>query len=144
VKPGEYVGKDGKLYTVCNSYADISAAKAALDALIEAEAEEWVDVVSLDHRCADYALRIRRDGSNPQYLGGATRAWVQTREDEDWALAYRKGREVALEQVQQLDAVGWLAYAIDYIENRKLYHISEEETIALLKQHWEAAKKLKL
>ena len=68
------------------------AAKAALDALIEEEQEraEW----TVDK----FPYRAKQDGSSMQWLAGGV--WRDTNEFEQ--AAYRKGREVALEQVQEL------------------------------------------
>lgn len=117
MKPGEYIGADGTTYrwtrdgdnywhhsgewrdgwVIHSSVAaeDWPKAKAALDELIEEEAGEWVEITA--------CWRIRPDGSQPQYLAGSG-MWQPFTEYGIgcWADAYRKGRELALEQVREL------------------------------------------
>ena len=122
MKPGEYVGADGRRYRwVCSDgkyevcwvrpecandpvdglwgtsihAEDWPAAKTALDALIEAEAGEWVYVDKWARIRADGSSAEERYGSSPDCLswGGYVGRWAD---------AYRKGREVALEQVKEL------------------------------------------
>jgi hypothetical protein len=129
VKPGEYQGQDGRTYrwrkgthwyfldeidgeVACNgiAQADWPASRAALDALIESEQVEWVEITEegiIDVSEANAEHRIRRDGSHPQVK--RIHQWNYVGESEWWAQTYRKGRSVALEQVQGLvEAVGRL------------------------------------
>jgi len=72
------------------------AAKAALDALV-AESEEWVEI--------DDNARIRRDGTEAQWRsGGGINCWHEHTYpgEKRWPQAYRKGREVALEEASGL------------------------------------------
>jgi len=117
MNPGEYIGKDGRTYRwrrgdtrgwfveelttdgiwvislVQPSTEDWPDAKAALDALIEAESMGWVAI--------DDNARIQADGSDPQvrHEGGIC-VWraLTNPIDKRWPKAYRKGREVALEE----------------------------------------------
>ena len=117
MKPGEFIGVDGQtyrwsskwragMYVLCIvdykgetewqngfiSKEDWPNARTALDALIEAEAEEWVEIRNL--------WRIKKDGTQPEYC--QDNEWRPYVGIPDWADGYRKGREVALEQVQEL------------------------------------------
>jgi hypothetical protein len=67
--------------------------RATEQGLIEAEAEngQWVLI--------DGQRRLRVDGTQPQW-NELDSGWMNA--DDRWAKAYRKGREVALEQVQEL------------------------------------------
>jgi len=118
-RPGEYIGKDGlthRWYEMPFSHTcehqileeahdiwvargihpdDWPAAKAALDALIESE-EEWV-CVSMNSQ-VDW--RFRRDGSRAEYRQGDS-GWTYE-PDSSGERIYRKGREVALQDVQEL------------------------------------------
>ena len=117
MNPGEYIGKDGGEYRWLYSDVmgwivrdergcvtgmkreDVTDAKAALDALLEAESEGWVEI--------DDNARIQRDGSDPQvrHEGGVC-VWRVLTIDKRWPKAYRKGREVAqAEQADFRDAV---------------------------------------
>ena len=119
MKPGEYIGKDGRTYRLVHGHCDsdwyvetlyevgqwesstlrvcdIDAAKAARDALIEEERDaEWVELPVPYFE--DRRMRVSGDGSLVQH-----RRW-----NHDWqplyppdgddhasVLAYRKGREV--------------------------------------------------
>ena len=132
MKPGEYIGKDGRTYrwkherlsdnsaegydhqahvheweTEWIDPADWDDAKAALDALIEAESEGWVEI--------DDNARIQRDGSDPQVRreGGIWWRALTNSIDKRWPKAYRKGREVAeAEQADFRDAVRELVEAV--------------------------------
>jgi len=134
MRPGEYIGKDGRAYrwthgrldddsadgydhqvhiheweTEWIDPADWDDAKAALDALIEAESVEWVEI--------DDNARIQRDGSDPQvrHEGGIC-VWraLTNPIDKRWPKAYRKGREVAeAEQADFRDAVRELVEAVN-------------------------------
>lgn len=138
--PGTYTGADGREYRwvspqnngqyrpvltttlgyecgiVYLSAADWPAAKAALDALVEAEQEEWVEIGEPQGLC-EGQRRIRRDGSQPQtkakpYYG--EQKWVDLATSAYWVDAYRKGREVALEEASDLrDAVRELVRTIN-------------------------------
>lgn len=129
---GEYVGKDGRTYrwvspqndgkyrpvlTTTIGYEcgmvylgaeDWPAAKAALDALIEQEAGEWVELETMDDAAVTHRFRIQLDGTNPQYWAG--NRWWGEHNSMPWILAYRKGHEVALEEsaeaYNQVCAVG--------------------------------------
>ena len=112
--PGEYIGKDGRTYRWLYSDVmgwivrdergcvtgmkreDVTDAKAALDALIDAESMGWVAI--------DDNARIQADGSDPQvrHEGGIC-CWrgLTNPIDKRWPKAYRKGREVA--QAEQAD-----------------------------------------
>ena len=142
MKAGEYIGADGWTYRWLKTPqrspegyrhevaspdwhaphdinpADWPAAKAALDALIESGAGEWVE---FDWRTKDdqyhadnYLRRCRPDGSEPQTacnyeVGGPKWMPDNSRDNPMWVAAYRKGRSVALEQVQEL--VGFIERA---------------------------------
>lgn len=118
MNPGEYIGKDGRTYrwkherlsdnsaegydhqahvheweTEWIDPADWLDAKAALDALIEAESGEWVYLMA---RETQTRYRIHPDGSQPQWYDDEQ--WTEDIDDVDWAEHYRKGREVALEE----------------------------------------------
>ena len=130
---GEYTGKNGRKYKwekgssrsgwfvtekepvtgiwICSfsqpSTEDWPAAKAALDALIEAESEGWVEI--------DDNARIQRDGSDPQvrHEDGVC-VWRALTIDKRWPKAYRKGREVAeAEQAEMRGAVWELVEAVE-------------------------------
>lgn len=81
----------------CARFPDIEKAEKARQELIEAESEGWVEI--------DDNARIQRDGSDPQvrHEGGIC-VWraLTNPIDKRWPKAYRKGREVALEQVREL------------------------------------------
>ena len=132
MNPGEYIGKDGRTYrwkherlsdnsaegydhqahvheweTEWIDPADWDDAKAALDALIEAESMGWVAI--------DDNARIQADGSDPQvrHEGGIC-VWRALTIDKRWPKAYRKGREVAeAEQADLRDAVRELVEAVN-------------------------------
>ena len=118
MKPWEYIGKDGRTYRwsydgvravivrdddQCGwfgiSLYDWPAAKAAMDALIEAEqdAEQWV---YLESRRDGMHYRIRSDGTDPQWWDDEE--WNDERVDADWVECYCKGREVALAEDAEL------------------------------------------
>lgn len=117
---GEYVGQDGRTYRTvrgglwcgkpvveyqCSDTfggwvempgpleADWPAAKAALDALIEADAGEWI------HFGGWTNYRCRPNGDEPQYDDGGE--WQPVDDDGQWPTIYRKGRAVALEQAEK-------------------------------------------
>ena len=121
MNPGEYIGKDGRTYRWVHEYLsddsgsgydhqvftchwetewiapeDWPAAKAALDALIEAEkeAEEWVEI--------NPHWRVNREGRWQYRQCEGLTSWF----DKDPAYptdeAYRKGREVALAEYEAL------------------------------------------
>ena len=115
MNPGEYIGKDGGEYRWLYSDVmgwivrdergcvtgmkreDVGDAKAALDALVEAESEEWVEI--------DDHARIKRDGTAAQWRhgNGYGQNWHPlSSDDKRWPQAYRKGREVALEEGSDL------------------------------------------
>lgn len=113
-KPGEYVGQDGRTYRwtrldsdagyslesgeglgiyrypVPFAYSDWSAAKAALDELIETEKGEWVEVKN-----PMLQYRIRKDGSEAQVRDGYGR-WRKELDSIDQLVhaAYRAGLSV--------------------------------------------------
>lgn len=90
------------IYINGKAYEDPQTARAALDELIEEDAGEWVDCGSEETGTGyTYECRIRRDGSQPQELYESSNDWVDT-EYGNFIGVYRKGREVALEQVQEL------------------------------------------
>lgn len=123
-QPGTYTGADGREYrvehqteaiivqtdpypmnafvgitgrsTLFPKHPDFPAAKAALDALVEQEREEWVEF-SDDSTGETIECRIRKDGSDPQVMG-ARGTWVYV--DVHWMFveAYRTGRSVALSE----------------------------------------------
>jgi len=138
MNPGEYIGKDGRLY--CWEWlddgdgtpgyhlagydrrrmntdrfypahippADWPAAKAALDALIEAESEGWVEWIWAGGMC-----RASADGSRVQMWDYCLEKWVDATESRTGA-AYRKGRGVAeAEQAELRDAVRELVEAVN-------------------------------
>ena len=75
--------------------ADIDAAKAALDALVEAESEEWVAWT------VGGTTQYRARGDEIQWWYHPTSSW---RDEGNTSIgtAYRKGREVALEESAEL------------------------------------------
>jgi hypothetical protein len=118
MNPGEYIGKDGGEYRWLYSDVmgwivrdergcvtgmkreDVTDAKAALDALIEAESVEWVEWT-----WAGGMYRASADGSRVQMWDYCLEKWVDATESRTGA-AYRKGREVAqAEQADMRDAV---------------------------------------
>lgn len=123
--PGTYTGADGRAYrwakgdgyyhTQADNHtrvrdiapADWPAAKAALDALVEQE-EGWVEI--------DEHARIKRDGTAAQWRhgNGYGQNWHPlSSDDKRWPAAYRKGREMALEEASALrDAVRELVRTI--------------------------------
>ena len=137
--PGTYTGADGREYRWVKdgwgnyrmtrwdngreyawdtiAPADWPAAKAALDALVEAEEEEWVEIGE-PQGLREGQRRIRRDGSQPQtkskpYYG--EEKWVDLTTSAYWVDAYRKGRQVALEESSALrDAARELVEAVGY------------------------------
>ena len=148
---GEYTGKNGRKYKwekgssrsgwfvtekepvtgiwICSfsqpSTEDWPAAKAALDALIEAESEGWVEI--------DDNARIQRDGSDPQvrHEGGIC-CWrgLTNPIDKRWPKAYRKGREAAIDEITK-------DYNLSL--NKILEHcgcVSEEELMSLY-DYWQ-------
>jgi hypothetical protein len=118
MKPGEYIGQDGRtyrwdkwngayqLYNESHGIAmlhpaDWPAAKAALDALIEDEAGEWVELFPHD-RSHPY-IRISTDGGRVEEMVAGE--WVAY--DAWWIrAAYRAGLEQVQELVEAVDAVG--------------------------------------
>jgi hypothetical protein len=77
--------------------ADLDARVRRLEAQLlgitpEAEAGEWVEI--------DTYTRIRADGSQPQVNPNGE--WLGAGANHCWVDAYRAGRSVALEQVQEL------------------------------------------
>ena len=86
--------------------AERRAAARGLPLKIESEREEWVEIDESD----GYAKRrFSRDGKTGDYWNKF--AWVPLERNHE-LLAYRKGREVALQDVQELvgaieDMVGW-------------------------------------
>lgn len=119
MNPGEYIGKDGRTYrwkherlsdnsaegydhqahvheweTEWIDPADWDDAKAALDALIEAESGEWVEWTWAGGKC-----RASADGSRVQMWDYCSEKWADATESRT-GQAYRKGREVALEEAE--------------------------------------------
>ena len=115
--PGTYTGADGREYrwekgdgyyhTQADNHTrvrdiapvDWPAARAALDALVEQESGEWVEIGE-PQGLREGQRRIRRDGSQPQtkskpYYG--EEKWVDLTTSAYWVDAYRKGREVGIE-----------------------------------------------
>ncbi len=115
MNPGEYVGKDGRTYRwehrdtgyvhsccyldgetvwwpwVTINERDIPAAKAALDALVEAEGEEWVEWKTIG------GSTFRARGNEIQWWYTPTGKW-RSEHDSDIGCAYRKGRDVGLSE----------------------------------------------
>ena len=124
MNPGEYIGKDGRTYRwlysdvmgwiVCDERGcvtgmkreDVTDAKAALDALLEAESEEWVEIAGGFYRISLDGKRVQQ-----QYNHVARgRGYDDLAEEEASRIpqvqSYRKGREVAeAEQADLRDAV---------------------------------------
>jgi len=111
MNPGEYVGEDGRTYRWekqagcyfhrCLTDAwrgapifDWPKAKAALDALIESEQEEWVEL--------DDYRRIRPDGTEPQHRTYADRDWQVSLASTLWVVAFRAGLKTGQEKVREL------------------------------------------
>ena len=116
MNPGEYIGKDGGEYRWLYSDVmgwivrdergcvtgmkreDVTDAKAALDALLEAESEEWVEITTWE--------RIRRDGTQPEWRYNEKTQWVTESKPRPGHVGFRKGREVAqAEQAEMRDDV---------------------------------------
>lgn len=117
-EPGEYTGADGKLYawdkSVAGGYlpvfaeggefaeiapADWPAAKAALDALIEAEEGEWVEI--------DKYRRVSPDGAKAQhrlvnYRGNFIKGWTDRNPHGVIFDAYRAGLTTGKKDAQEL------------------------------------------
>jgi hypothetical protein len=72
---------------------DVTDAKAALDALLEAESEEWVEITTWE--------RIRRDGTQPEWRYNEKTQWVTESKPRPGHVGFRKGREVA--EAEQAD-----------------------------------------
>ena len=121
MKPGEYIGKDGRTYQwsydgvravivrdddQCGwfgiSLYDWPAAKAALDALIEAEqgAEQWV---GLPIELFGPEVRVSLNGERWQFRNLSEAKWTDgSGIAPKGVIAYRKGREVALAENAEL------------------------------------------
>jgi len=137
MNPGTYTGSDGRTYrwvtgkhsglvnhqvnlrlgdfdNWCSAGidpADWPLAKSALDALIENEAVEWVEIPAPNGE--DPYIRISRNGSRVQERSQEGR-WNDY--DAWWIkAAYRKGREVALEQVKEL-----VEAVLEYVDNPRI------------------------
>jgi len=137
-RPGEYIGKDGRTYrwkpgreewhierwgdairlgdTTPKWHSsrlkldDWPAAKDALDALIESEQEEWVEIsLGMLNQCY-YRLMVGPPSDPRKVLEKrGFKGWERSEHDFDSYLfkhmieiAYHKGREVALQDVQEL------------------------------------------
>lgn len=128
MKAGEYIGKDGREYRWLKQgeyyahwqggYANVAAAdwpaaKSALDALIEQQSGEWVEIRQNDDEYT--GLRCRVDGSQPQWFKDFDGKWhdEEAGEDTEWLVAYRKGRSVAQQESADLrDAARELVEAV--------------------------------
>lgn len=126
MKAREYIGKDGRTYrwrfqSVGENDYDFSgyrheikaggvwcpypvqpkdwlATKAALDALIEEEVGEWVELSLPENK-----WRMPKNGDgNPQWWDCTEDRWYEGSYVAGPAISYRKGRSVALEQVKEL------------------------------------------
>ena len=146
MKAGEYVGADRRTYRWAHSPImgwilrdeggcvtgakplDWPAAKAALDALIESEQEQWVELSS--------ATRISQDGRRAQQKSLDTAQWVDMADEyarvHYSVCSYRKGREVALQECSD----HYIGKSSDLYEDgyRKGREVAESEHEALRKQ----------
>jgi hypothetical protein len=120
VKPGEYIGKDGATYCWmhlddgyehCGPHAfgwsrnpaikpeNLLAAKAALDALIEEEAGEWVEWTVPEDR-GSFRYRCKTDGTEAEINEG--RGWKILASEIAAREFYRAGLKVGREEAREL------------------------------------------
>jgi hypothetical protein len=106
MKPGQYTGSDGRTLEERISRLE-QVNSAALDALIEEEAEEWVEM----HSKSFSPRRFSPDGNRAEFWDAPSNRWRSIAIDDGLFQSYRKGREVALEQARELaEAVSALGH----------------------------------
>lgn len=163
-QPGQYTGADGREYRVeglrvwtndgqtCRlieaGSGDITAAKAALDELIESEAGEWVEIDT------SWAIKV---------VGADRRMSLWTRQDDTWRratiddtdgatgtllifTAFRKGREVTQREERAkvkalVDAIEELSPIIQAVSrgSEGIHQVIEKMPLEQYKRMWPAS-----